>query len=85
MTAVLQHGWWALEMDSAAPLSYPKVQLIVVTEINEILINSSAGRGAGGSPQEGQGRGHFPGTANSWPLSFGNTPSSGPVSGPGPP
>ena len=31
MATVLQHGWWALEMDSAAPLYYPKVQLIVVT------------------------------------------------------
>ena len=70
---VLQHGWWALEMDSAAPLCYPKVQLIVVTKIDEFLINSSAGRGAGGypqedpgwSPQEGPGRGDFPGAANS--------------------
>ena len=86
---VLQHSWWALEMNSTAP----KVQLIVVTEMKEFLINSSPGQGPGGSPQEGpggspqegRGRGHFPGTANSWPLSFGNNPSSGPVSGPGPP
>ena len=38
MATVLQHGWWALEMDSAAPLHYPKVQLIIVAWMSGFLI-----------------------------------------------
>ena len=38
MDTVLEHGWWALEMDSAAPLHYPKVQLIIVAWMSGFLI-----------------------------------------------
>ena len=52
MDTVLEHGWWVLEMDSAAPLHYPKVQLIIVAWMSGFLINSSAGQGAGEGHQE---------------------------------
>ena len=44
-------GSWAQEMERIPPMSCPKVQLIVVTWMNEFLINFFTGYGPGGCQQ----------------------------------